>query len=148
MFQSKSGKPFGNIFQARKHDEMHAEPETATMKAKHETTTNADMEEPKDVEGAEPEVEEEEGEQHPMVAEHGRAHSVHIRHDHETGKHHVQSTHEDGHENLSEHATAEEAHAEGGKLAACANCKEEKKKPQPGAEAESDDDGFEMPSLG
>jgi hypothetical protein len=44
-----------------------------------------------------------------VVAEHGPANDVHITHDHAAGKHHVTSTHEDGHVHESEHASAEEA---------------------------------------
>lgn len=45
-----------------------------------------------------------------VVAEHGPAHEVHIKHDHETGHHEVHTVHEDGEEHHSEHGSAEEAH--------------------------------------
>lgn len=45
-----------------------------------------------------------------VVAEHGPANDVHVTHDHATGKHHVTSTHEDGHVEESDHGSAAEAH--------------------------------------
>lgn len=47
------------------------------------------------------------------VAEHGPAVEVNVKHEHEAGKHHVHSSHADGHTTESEHASAEEAHDHG-----------------------------------
>jgi hypothetical protein len=55
-----------------------------------------------------------------VVAEHGKAHEVHIKHEHESGAHHVHSVHEDGFESHSEHGSPEEAHEHGKKLAGSA----------------------------
>lgn len=137
MYTAKSGKKFGNIFQGRKHDEVHAEPTD-----KHEAEETSEFE-AGEQEGAK---ENEEDSQHPVVAEHGPAHTVHIKHDHAAGKHHVHSSHEDGHENMSEHGSAEEAHAEGTKLANVVSKKKEEKPEESLQSAE--DDGFSMPSLG
>jgi hypothetical protein len=45
-----------------------------------------------------------------VVAEHGPANDVHVTHDHAANKHHVSSTHEDGHQDESDHGSVEEAH--------------------------------------
>lgn len=49
---------------------------------------------------------------HEVVAQHGAAHKIEIKHDHAAGKHSVTSHHEGGHVHNSEHGTAEEAHDE------------------------------------
>ena len=51
-----------------------------------------------------------------VVAEHGPAQEVHVKHDHEAGKHHVAS-HHGAHVHHSEHASAEEAHSHAAKAA-------------------------------
>ena len=105
MFQSKTdpSRKFGSAFRGRKFDSMHAGPS-----AEHEAKENPEFE-AGEKEGKE--------EVHPVVAEHGKAHKVHIKHDHAGNKHHVTSMHEDGHVNESDHASAQEAHDEGAKLA-------------------------------
>lgn len=55
-----------------------------------------------------------------IVEAHGRAHTVHVHHNHEGGEHHVHSEHEDGHEHHSKHATAHKAHKHGMALAGAA----------------------------
>ena len=45
-----------------------------------------------------------------MAAEHGPAHTVHIAHDHEAGRHDVHSMHPDGHEHRATHSSAMHAH--------------------------------------
>lgn len=52
-----------------------------------------------------------------IAQEHGPAHEVHMRHDHEAGEHEVVSMHPDGHQHRSMHGSAEEAHEHGKKLA-------------------------------
>jgi len=101
-FKAKDGKQFGNIFRQRKHDEMHGVMMPKAGKEK-------EMPEKMEVEAPKP---------HEVVAEHGKAKTVHIEHDHEGGKHSLTSMHEDGHEHKSEHESAEEAHDHGKQLAA------------------------------
>jgi hypothetical protein len=45
-----------------------------------------------------------------VVAEHGKAHTVTVHHDHAANKHHVMSHHADGHMHESEHESAMDAH--------------------------------------
>ena len=47
-----------------------------------------------------------------VVAKHGPAHEVHVKHDHEAGAHHVTS-HHDGVHHKSTHGSAKEAHEHG-----------------------------------
>jgi hypothetical protein len=56
-----------------------------------------------------------------VVAEHGKAHTITVHHDHTANKHHVMSHHADGHMHESEHASAAEAHESAKKLAAEGN---------------------------
>lgn len=63
-----------------------------------------------------------------VVAQHGPAQEVHISHDHEAGRHHVES-HHGGHVHQSEHGSAEEAH-EHGKKAAGIQSEEGNQKPE------------------
>lgn len=128
MFEAKDGKKFGNAFRQKKYDSVHA---------------GAEKKEPTAAEPTE-EKQEEKG-QHPVVQAHGKAHKVEITHDHEAGKHHVHSRHEDGHDNLSEHGSAQEAHEEGGKLAGVDAKEENPDEAQQGALSE--EDGFQMPDL-
>jgi hypothetical protein len=150
MFQAKDGKKFGSAFAGKRYDEAHS---TDGM---HTLGESEEKESPKmeDEEKKMGEEKENEGEEHPVVAEHGKAHKVIIHHDEKAGKHHVTSYHKDGHENHSEHENAVEAHAEGKKLSGVAADGEEKDhqspydqhgKPQAGASSE--EDGFAMPDL-
>lgn len=122
-------KKFGSAYRAKRYDEAHAEPEQKEAQKPAE----------------EPKAENENQSSHPVVAEHGKAHTVHIKHDHAAGKHHVHSTHDDGHENMSEHGSAQEAHEEGGRLAGVDAKDENPDEAQQGALSE--EDGFEMPDL-
>lgn len=45
-----------------------------------------------------------------MAQQHGPATEVRIHHDHEQGKHSVHTSHPDGHESDTEHASPDEAH--------------------------------------
>jgi uncharacterized protein YwqG len=112
MYQAKDGKKFGSKFAGRKYDSVHGGEEK--MDEKHEEAEKPEFE-MGEKEGAEEGKDEQE--MHPVVAEHGKAHKVHIHHDHARGKHHVTTMHEDGHVNESDHASAQEAHGEGAKLA-------------------------------
>lgn len=136
MYESKHspGKKFGNAFQGKHYDEMHAPAEKEPSgKMESAIEDNKETEKQEGMEG------------HPVVAAHGKATEVHIHHDHAAGKHHVHSKHEDGHNNLSEHESPEEAHEEGGKLSGVDVKKENPEEAQQGAQSE--EDGFEMPDL-
>jgi hypothetical protein len=52
-----------------------------------------------------------------IANEHGPATEVHMTHDEAIGSHHVHSAHPDGHMHESDHASKEEAHEHGKKLA-------------------------------
>ena len=52
-----------------------------------------------------------------VVAEHGPAHTVEMKHDHATGQHHVKSVHEDGHVHKAKFGSANEAHDHAAKMA-------------------------------
>jgi hypothetical protein len=52
-----------------------------------------------------------------VVEQHGKAHTIHIKHDHARGVHHVHSIHESGHEHHAKFGTAEEAHDHAAKMA-------------------------------
>lgn len=54
---------------------------------------------------------------HAVVAEHGPAKEVTVKHDKD--KHHVHSKHEDGHEHNSDHDSAQEAHDSAACLGGC-----------------------------
>lgn len=143
-------KKFGSKFAARRYDEVHANKSEQEKPEAGSQVAHA-MHEVK--EPVEPKHEaEKEGEQevHPVVQQHGKAHSVHITHDHAANKHHVKSEHEDGHINESDHETPEEAHEQGGKLANVSLKKTGEAGDQQGAASEGDNDnmdGFQMPEL-
>ena len=145
-FESKvtPGKKFGNGFKQKKYDEMHGKG-GAMESAVHEASESPEFEKGEQEGAQEPS----EGNGHPVTSAHGPAVEVHIHHDHEGKKHHVQSKHKDGHTHLSEHQTPEEAHSEGGKLAGVSvkdeNEAEGNEDGQQGAHSE--EDGFEMPPL-
>jgi hypothetical protein len=67
---------------------------------------------------------------------------VHIAHDHKAKKHHVISTHADGHVHESEHASAKEAHD-----AASALAGGEQQPAEASAAPAPEADGFSMPKL-
>jgi len=125
MFTSKNGmKKAGSKFVTDRYDREHEgeEQEHAEKPADHKalSRTNSFGESNKSQPSAEngQEHENEEGKESPeqVVAEHGPATTIHIHHDHVAGKHHVTSTHEDGHVHESDHATAAEAHEHAKKL--------------------------------
>src|SRR5579859_1103006 len=109
MYESKKtpGKKFGSIFAGRKYDEAHTEDGLHSESPEHEAKETPEFEA----------GEQHEGEEHPMVAEHGKAHKVVISHDEATGRHVVTSHHKDGHVHSVAHKHAHEAHNEGRKLA-------------------------------
>ncbi len=150
MFESKKtpGKKFGSMFAGRRYDEAHTDDGMHDMNAEPKESPMVEEEEKK--KGDEKENEEDE---HPVVAEHGKAHKVIIHHDHEAGRHVVTSHHKDGHMNTSTHEAAAEAHEEGRKLAGIPADGQPKEKDSPyhqgkdQASASSEEDGFAMPDL-
>jgi hypothetical protein len=144
MYQAKDGKKFGSIFAGRKYDENHTEDGLHSESPEHEAKETPEFE-AGEQEGAKEHEEVPEGEQHPVVAEHGAAHKVVISHDHKAGRHTVTSHHNDGHVHTNVHDKAHKAHDEARKLAAAeAEKKEESKEETAAPEA----DGFNVPELG
>lgn len=111
MFPTKDGqRKFGSAFRAKKYDSFHPASEEPN---KNEHSPVVDAAEGKDAAG------EQNAEGHDpkqVVAEHGKAHSVHIHHNHAEGKHKVVSHHEDGHMHEKEFENAGAAHDEAKKL--------------------------------
>lgn len=158
---TKDGKKrFGSAFAAKRYDSAHTEEPSNEKDAKKklghvleskESDLKHEAEETPEFEAGEHEgAQEGAEEQHPVVAEHGPATDVHIKH-HANGKHTVTSHHEDGHVNTSEHEDAKTAHEEGGKLANISLKKSGEQEDQQLAASEggneSTPDGFEMPPL-
>jgi hypothetical protein len=141
MFQAKDGKKFGNKFQGAHYDKMHGKSA--------EEANEAPEFEAGEQEGAAEGVDEgqDQGGAEAVVKAHGPAHTVTIKHDHEANKHHVHSSHKDGHEHLSEHGSAQEAHDHAGKLGGSMPVAEQKKPQADQAGAQSEEDGFAMPDL-
>jgi hypothetical protein len=77
-----------------------------------------------------------------VAKEHGPATEVHIKHDHEGGKHSLTTHHPDGHVHTSHHGSAEEAHAQGAKNAGVTVPGEGGESAMGGAE-----DSYEVPGL-
>ena len=167
MFESKKtpGKKFGSSFAGKRYDQDHSsdgmhkmgEEETKEPRVQNEHETpeedKAESRTDEEGEGTNPDADEQgEADMHPVVAEHGKAHTVHIKH-HEGGKSHVMSHHPDGHTNMSEHEKPEDAHMEGRKLAGVPADGQALEHDSPyhqgkaQAGASSEEDGFEMPDL-
>jgi hypothetical protein len=162
MYESKRtpGKKFGSIFAGKKYDEDHTEDGMHSESAEHEAKESPEFEkgeqegsdehEHNSHEGAEQEALNEE---HPIVAEHGKAHKVVIQHDAKSGRHTVTSHHKDGHMHSVSHETPEEAHKEGRSLAGVPADGQDEKHDSPyhqgkaQAGASSEEDGFAMPDL-
>lgn len=144
MYQAKDGKKFGSKFAGRKYDSVHGGEETKEKQEPEEKTSFEGAEEKSGVEGKELHEDDQKGEMHPVVAEHGKAHKVHIHHDHLRNKHHVTTLHEDGHVNESDHNTAHEAHQEGQQLAGAAQPEEgqEEKNPMSGGSEDLGGEGL------
>ena len=149
MFKSKDGKSFGSAYVAKRRDDEHAkglpmgeskeEPRTlgtgeAKFSSKEATAPDNDVKaNPEGVDA------------HQVVAEHGKAHTVHIAHDHKNKKHHVMSTHEDGHVQETEHGSPKEAHDAAATLAGAGSDQPAgSETPEMGA---PEADGFSMPKL-
>jgi len=152
MYHTADGKKkFGSAFAGKRYDREHSAEEPSNEKDAKKKLGNVLEDKSEDLkheagESKEFEAGEQEGmkEVHPVVAQHGKANSVHIKHDHVAKKHHVTSVHEDGHTNESDHSSDMEAHDEGRKLAGVAGEPEGSPEEQGGG---MEEDGFEMPSL-
>ena len=159
MFKAKDGKKFGSIFAQKHYDEnhtadgMHSEGGREDAHEKSESPEFEAGEQEGAVEHKAEGEEQHEGEEHPVVSEHGKAHKVVISH--EEGRHTVTSHHKDGHVHTAVHEHAHKAHDEARELANVPPAgKEEnvekdgfghKDQGQQGAPSESD--GFSMPDL-
>lgn len=116
MPKNKAGKTFKDHFQMSHYDKMHAPTEAATPFDSAEQEGDG-----QEGDGQEPSA---------VVAAHGPAEEVNVKHSH--GKHHVHSKHSDGHQHHSDHASAGEAHEHAAALA---------------SEPQGEADDFEAPSL-
>ena len=111
------------------------------------------MEEEEQKQGEEQPDEENEGTVHPVVQEHGPAHTVTIHHDEDAGRHTVVSHHKTGHMHTAVHEDAGKAHEEGKKLAGVPADGQAKDHDSPyhqgkdQAGASSENDSFVMPDL-
>jgi len=153
MYESKKtpGKKFGSIFAGKHYDENHSEDGMHAESPEHEAAETPEFE-AGEKEGAE---EQHEGEQHPVVAEHGPAHKTVVTHDHESGRHTVVSHHKDGHVHTNVHEHAHKAHDEARQLADVPPAGKEENKEKEGfghkdqgqQGAPSESDGFAMPNL-
>ena len=141
MYTTKKGKRFGSAFVGKKHDAMDAMKESPEHEAKEtpefEAGEKEGMKEAKAGSENAPEG---------VVAKHGKAVSVHVKHDHTANKHHVTSTHADGHVNESDHMSASEAHDAAQKRAGGDSPVEESDMPSED-ESAPEADGFKMPRL-
>lgn len=136
MFQSKDGKKkFGSKFAGRRYDEAH------TDTPEHEAKETPEFEKAEQ-EGAKEKPEATENDPKQVVAKHGKATTVHTAHDHKANKHHVVSTHADGHVHTSDHASAKDAHNVAQQLAGDSANPTETEAP-----AAPEADGFSMPRL-
>jgi hypothetical protein len=124
MFKSKAGKSFGSAYVAKRHDDeadkkaqvaMGGGSNKPVMSPEHEAAETPEFEKGEQ-EGAK-EVNPEQNEKpEQVVAKHGPATTIHVTHDRKANKHHVVSTHADGHVHTSDHASADEAHKAAGAL--------------------------------
>ena len=157
MYESKKtpGKRFGSIFAGRKYDQDHSEDGMHSEGAAHEAKETPEFEAGEQEGAVENKAEEHEGEQHPVVAEHGKAHKTIVTHDHEAGRHTVTSHHSDGHVHTNVHEHAHKAHDEARQLADVPPAGKEENEEHMGAMkdhkgqegAPSEEDGFVLPNL-
>ena len=152
-FPTKSGKSFGSAYVAKRHDQEHDKADQMSKSVMGDTPAHEEKETP-EFEKGEQEGQTEKPEQEGMnespeqvAQEHGPATTVHVAHDHKAGKHHVTSTHPDGHVHTSDHATAEEAHHAAGALSNGDQASAGNPEAQGMAPAAPESDGFSMPRL-
>ena len=152
-FPTKSGKSFGSAYVAKRKDSEHDKMagdvmgQTSQKPAMGEPAAHEAAEKPQ-FEAGEQEGQKENPEQNEqpsqVVAQHGPANTVHVAHDHKAGKHHVTSTHADGHVHTSDHATSAEAHKASSELAGGDQAQAENPAAAPAA---PEADGFVLPKL-
>ena len=109
-FPTKSGKSFGSAYVAKRKDSEHDKMAQSVMgddSPKHEAAEKPEFEKGEQ-EGMKEAPEQEKPDQ--VLAKHGPAHTIHVAHDHKGKKHHVVSTHADGHVHTSDHGSAKDAH--------------------------------------
>lgn len=158
MFESKKspGKKFGSIFAQKHYDENHTEDGIHSESPEHEAKETPEFEAGEQEEMKEEQGEEQhEGEEHPAVAEHGKAHKIIIHHDEKAGRHTVTSHHKDGHVHTNVHEHAHKAHEEARQLASVPSAGKEGNEEEKGfghsdkgqQGAPSEEDGFAMPNL-
>jgi len=157
MYESKKvpGKKFGSIFAGRKFDESHSEDGMHSESPEHEAKETPEFEAGEQEGAKENEAEQHDGEEHPVVSEHGAAHKVIIHHDEKSGRHTVTSHHKDGHVHTNVHEHAHNAHDEARQLASVPPAGKEDGQEEEGfghsakgqAGAPSEEDGFAMPDL-
>jgi hypothetical protein len=149
MYTTKSGRKFGSAFVGRRHDQTEAEPsDEKGMKKKLGSALSDKVGELGEELGEKQDNAAEEAKEHPVVTQHGKATTVHIKHDHAANKHHVTSTHEDGYTDESDHEDAGSAHKHAAALAGV-------EKPEMAPEEQDanlneggvESDGFDMPGL-
>ena len=156
MYTSKSGKKFGSIFAGRRHDADHTEDGMHSESPEHEKAESPEFEAGEQegaVESKDEGDEQHEGEQHPVVVEHGPAHKVSVSH--EEGRHTVVSQHGDGHTHKVVHKHAHKAHDEARQLADVPPAGKEENEEKDGfghkdqgqQGAPSEEDGFSLPNL-
>jgi len=109
MFKSKAGKSFGSAYVAKRHDDEADKKAQSVLgdSPEHEAAETPEFERGEQ-EGQKEAPEQEKPDQ--VVAKHGKANTIHVTHDRKANKHHVVSTHADGHVHTSDHASAKEAH--------------------------------------
>ena len=148
-FPTKSGKSFGSAYVAKRKDNEHDKMAEDVMGQAGKKPAMSPEHEAKET----PEFErgEQEGAQEGMkeapeqvAQEHGPATTVHVSHDHKSNKHHVVSTHPDGHVHTSDHASAGDAHKAAGALSGGDQAPAGEAQAAPAA---PEADGFSMPRL-
>lgn len=146
-FPTKSGKSFGSAYVAKRHDQEHDKAGQMSKMAMGDSAAH-EAGESKPFEQGEQEGQKENPEQNEqpsqVVAKHGPANTVHVAHDHKAKKHHVTSTHADGHVHTSDHASSKEAHDAATQLSGGDQAQAENPAAAPAA---PESDGFSMPKL-
>jgi hypothetical protein len=139
-YTSKSGNKFTNAGMARKDDMRSASMASAAATEKQNMKAN-----PSESRENDPSDQHETEQPSEVVAAHGPATQVLIKH--EGGKHKVKSKHEDGHVHESEHNSAAEAHDAAKTLGGGDDAPEEDADMEPSAPSASPDASQSIPGL-
>lgn len=141
--QDKMGKVHHSASRARLSDDM-AEAKISKPNAEHRTPQSGVSGQSQDVSNMKIKD---------VVAKHGSAHEIHIKHDHGAGQHHVTSHHKGGH-HKSMHASADDAHLHAAQAAGL-NTPDEAEEAEPYAgnespeeEAAEEKEGGGIPGMG